>query len=235
MGKAQKLKEQRRLERQRQSARAARRAHYYRWGTGLSIYALLSAFILPGLYDKYGGDFLRQAPFYWSSQPNAATVSPGLPNPQSSTDPKGTIMNNEKPVMVIETDKGTITVELNRSAAPKTVEHITDLVAKGFYDGIVFHRVVPGFVVQGGDPTGSGSGGSGTNIAFEANDLKHDKGVIAMARSQSKDSADSQFYITLEAQPSLDGEYVVFGKVIDGMEVVEKIAQGDKMTKVTLR
>lgn len=137
--------------------------------------------------------------------------------------------------VTMQTDKGTVQLDLYPDKAPKTVAQITTLIKRGFYNGLTFHRVVPGFVVQGGDPTGTGSGNSDLpNIPFEPNDLKHEKGVLAMARSQSKDSANSQFYITLDAQPSLDGEYVVFGKVTSGMDVVEKIAQGDKMTAVTL-
>ena len=143
-------------------------------------------------------------------------------------------MNQATKKVTITTDKGPIALELYPDKAPKTVEQITGLVSKGFYNGLTFHRVVPGFVVQGGDPKGDGTGGSGTNIPFEENDLKHDKGVLSMARSQDKNSADSQFYITLAPQPMLDGEYVVFGKVTSGMEVVEQIQQGDKMNTVTL-
>lgn len=149
---------------------------------------------------------------------------------------KGGTVNDTGQVqtMTIETEKGTIQLELYPGKAPKTVTHLKELAGKGFYNGLTFHRVVPDFVIQGGDPKGDGTGGSGQTIPFEQNDLKHDKGVIAMARSQSKDSADSQFYITLAAQPSLDGQYVVFGKVTSGMDVVEKIQVGDKMTKVTI-
>src|SRR5205085_925344 len=105
----------------------------------------------------------------------------------------------EKKMVTIETDKGKITVELNAAEAPKTVARFTELINQGFYNGLTFHRVEPGFVVQGGDPKGDGTGGSGQKIPFEQNSLKHEKGVIAMARSQDKNSADSQFYITLAA------------------------------------
>jgi cyclophilin family peptidyl-prolyl cis-trans isomerase len=152
----------------------------------------------------------------------------------NSTNQQETKMSEVQHV-TMETNKGTIKLELYPDKAPKTVKQITTLIGEGFYNGITFHRVVPGFVVQGGDPTGTGTSGSKLgNIPFEENDLKHEKGVIAMARSMDRDSANSQFYITLDAQPSLDGDYVVFGKVTSGMDVVEQIVQGDKMTKVTL-
>jgi cyclophilin family peptidyl-prolyl cis-trans isomerase len=168
----------------------------------------------------------------------AAVAIPALTSDSTktttTTNQQETTMNEVQHV-TMQTTKGTITLDLYPDKAPKTVKQITTLIGKGFYDGITFHRVVPGFVVQGGDPTGTGTSGSDLpNIPFEENDLKHDKGVIAMARSMDKNSANSQFYITLEAQPSLDGDYVVFGKVTSGMDVVSQIAQGDKMTKVTL-
>jgi cyclophilin family peptidyl-prolyl cis-trans isomerase len=149
-------------------------------------------------------------------------------------------------VMQIETTMGKIKVQLFPDKAPKTVEHIEALVNKGFYNGIIFHRVINGFMIQGGDPSGTGTSGSGQTIPDEfANGLKHEKGVIAMANTGRPNSQDSQFYITLAPQPSLDGKYTVFGKVIEGMDVVEKIGQTKtdsrdkpvtevKMTKVTM-
>jgi peptidyl-prolyl cis-trans isomerase B (cyclophilin B) len=118
--------------------------------------------------------------------------------------------------------------------APKTVENFVTLAKKGFYNGLTFHRVVPGFVVQGGCPKGNGTGGPGYTIAAEFNQNKHVRGSLAMARSQDPDSAGSQFYITYGAQPHLDNNYTVFGKVTSGMEHVDRIKQGDRMKSVTI-
>ena len=135
----------------------------------------------------------------------------------------------------IETDKGTIKAELYTDKAPITTKNFIDLANSGFYDGLIFHRVEPGFVVQGGDPKGDGTGGSGKTIPLEISpELKHVKGALAMARSQNPDSASSQFYITLAETPFLDKNYAVFGKVVQGMDVVEKIKIGDKMNKVSI-
>ena len=108
------------------------------------------------------------------------------------------------------------------------------LAKKGFYDGLVFHRVEPGFVVQGGDPKGDGTGGPGYKVKAEFNKQKHVRGVVAMARSNDPDSAGSQFYITLAPANFLDGKYTVFGKVTSGMDVVDKIKVGDKMKSVKI-
>ncbi len=118
--------------------------------------------------------------------------------------------------------------------APKTVENFVTLAKKGFYNGLTFHRVVPGFVAQGGCPKGNGTGGPGYTIPAEFNGNKHVRGSLAMARSQHPDSAGSQFYITYGAQPHLDDNYTVFGKVTNGMEHVDRIRQGDRMTSVTI-
>ena len=134
---------------------------------------------------------------------------------------------------VIETGKGTIKAELYTQKAPITTKNFIDLANAGFYNGLTFHRVEKGFVVQGGDPKGDGTGGSGKNIPLEINqDLKHVKGALAMARSQDPNSASSQFYITLAPAPFLDGNYAVFGAVVSGMEIAEKLQVGDKMEKV---
>lgn len=134
---------------------------------------------------------------------------------------------------VIETDKGIIKAELYADKAPITTKNFIDLANSGFYNGLTFHRVEPGFVVQGGDPKGDGTGGSAKSIPLEINtDLKHVKGALGMARTNDPNSATSQFYITLAPTPFLDGNYAVFGKVVQGMEVAEKIKAGDKMNKV---
>jgi len=138
------------------------------------------------------------------------------------------------PVAVIETNKGRIVCEFYPQDAPKTVENFIALANKQFYDGLKFHRVVPGFVIQGGDPKGDGTGGPGYQVKAEFNSRKHLVGTVAMARAAHPDSAGSQFYICLGAQPSLDGKYTVFGQVIEGLDVVRQIAVGDVMKTVRI-
>ncbi len=136
-------------------------------------------------------------------------------------------------------DSGDIILELKPEVAPLTVKNFQDLVAKGFYDGLIFHRIVPGFVLQGGDPQGNGMGGPGYTIKGEFsangvdNPLLHTKGVLSMARSQDYDSAGSQFFIMLEDAPHLDNAYAAFGEVIEGMEVAEKIEDDYVANKLT--
>jgi peptidyl-prolyl cis-trans isomerase B (cyclophilin B) len=136
---------------------------------------------------------------------------------------------------VITLEKGgEIRMEFYPEDAPKTVENFVTLAKKGFYDGLKFHRVVPDFVVQGGCPKGDGTGGPGYQIKAEFNKQKHLRGTVAMARSQAPDSAGSQFYICYGATPHLDSQYTVFGKVVAGMELVDRIKQGDRMTSVAI-
>ena len=136
---------------------------------------------------------------------------------------------------VIALEKGgEIRIEFFPEDAPKTVENFVTLAKKGFYNGLNFHRVVPDFVVQGGCPKGNGTGGPGYTIKAEFNKQKHVRGTVAMARSQHPDSAGSQFYICYGNTPHLDNQYTVFGKVVSGMELVDRIKQGDKMTSVTI-
>ena len=136
---------------------------------------------------------------------------------------------------VITLDNGNaIRIQFFPEDAPKTVENFVTLAKKGFYNGLTFHRVVPDFVVQGGCPQGTGTGGPGYQIKAEFNKQKHVRGSVAMARSQHPDSAGSQFYITYGATPHLDGNYTVFGKVVSGMEHVDRIKQGDKMKTVAI-
>ena len=130
--------------------------------------------------------------------------------------------------------KGVIRIEFYPEDAPKTVENFVTLATKGFYNGLKFHRVVADFVVQGGDPKGDGTGGPGYTIKAEFNKQKHVRGSVAMARSQHPDSAGCQFYITYGATPHLDGSYTVFGRVVSGMEHVDRIKQGDRMTTVAI-
>ncbi|MGM1048220.1 MAG: peptidylprolyl isomerase [Bacillota bacterium] len=135
------------------------------------------------------------------------------------------------PVVTIEMDSGKkITLELYPEVAPNTVNNFISLVKKGFYDGTGFHRVIPGFMIQGGDPDGTGMGGPDYSIAGEfnangfQNDLEHTRGVLSMARAQDPDSAGSQFFIMHADSPDLDAQYAAFGKVTEGMEVVDEIA-----------
>lgn len=136
------------------------------------------------------------------------------------------------PIVTFEMENGDIMkAELYPEVAPKTVQNFVDLVQKGFYDGLIFHRVIRGFMIQGGCPEGTGMGGPGHTIKGEfsqngfQNDLKHEPGVLSMARAMHPDSAGSQFFIMHETSPHLDGAYAAFGKVIEGMDVVNKIAE----------
>ena len=135
------------------------------------------------------------------------------------------------PIVTIEMENGdVIKAELYPEVAPNTVNNFISLINKGFYDGVIFHRVIPGFMIQGGDPQGTGTGGPGYSIRGEftsnrfLNELKHTRGVLSMARTMDPNSAGSQFFIMHEDAPHLDGEYAAFGKVIEGMEAVDKIA-----------
>jgi cyclophilin family peptidyl-prolyl cis-trans isomerase len=140
-----------------------------------------------------------------------------------------------KQTAVITLDKGKqVRIEFFPEDAPKTVENFVTLAKKGFYNGLSFHRVVADFVVQGGCPKGDGTGGPGYQVKAEFNRQKHLRGTVAMARSQHPDSAGSQFYITYGATPHLDNNYTVFGKVVEGMEHVDRIKQGDRMTAVAI-
>ncbi len=137
--------------------------------------------------------------------------------------------------VLIETEKGDIVFKFYPEDAPNTVANFIKLAEKKFYDGLKFHRVVPNFVIQGGDPKGDGTGGPGYTIKAEFNSRSHLTGAVAMARAMDPDSAGSQFYICLARTPHLDGQYTVFGQVTKGMDVVQSIRQGDVMKKVTLR
>jgi peptidyl-prolyl cis-trans isomerase B (cyclophilin B) len=135
----------------------------------------------------------------------------------------------------IETEKGTIQLELYAQHAPKTVNNFIFLAREGFYDGVAFHRVIADFVIQGGDPTGSGRGGPGYTFADETrgNPLKHETGSLSMANA-GPDTNGSQFFIAHSPQPHLDGKHTVFGKVVGGQDVVNAIRQGDRMLRVVI-
>ncbi len=144
---------------------------------------------------------------------------------------------NNNPIITIEMENGEfIEAELYPDIAPNTVNNMISLVKKGFYDGIGFHRIIPGFMIQGGCPEGTGTGGPGYCIKGEftsngwSNDLNHDKGVLSMARTAIPDSAGSQFFIMVARAPHLDGNYAAFGKVTDGMETVDNIVNSKRDT-----
>ena len=158
----------------------------------------------------------------------------------------------QNPIVTIEMENGgVIKAELYPEVAPNTVNNFISLVRKGFYNGLTFHRVIPGFMIQGGCPDGTGMGGPGYSIKGEfagngfPNDLVHDRGVLSMARTMAPDSAGSQFFVMVEKAPHLDGQYAAFGKVIEGMEVADAIVsakrdwndkprQPQRMKKVTV-
>ena len=136
----------------------------------------------------------------------------------------------QNPIVTIEMENGgIIKAELYPEVAPNTVNNFISLINKGFYNGVIFHRVIPGFMIQGGDPKGQGIGGPGYSIKGEftqnrfENNLKHDRGVLSMARTMNPNSAGSQFFIMVEKAPHLDGQYASFGKVIEGMDVADAI------------
>ncbi len=138
------------------------------------------------------------------------------------------------PIVTFETNQGTIKAELFPDVAPNTVNNFISLVKHGFYDGLIFHRVIPGFMIQGGDPQGTGMGGPGYSIKGEFimnnfnNELLHKRGVLSMARSQSPNSAGSQFFIMVDDAPHLNTQYASFGQVIEGMEAVDKIVAAQR-------
>lgn len=141
----------------------------------------------------------------------------------------------ENPIVTITMEnKDIIKLELYPDIAPNTVANFISLIEENYYDGLIFHRVIPGFMIQGGDPDGTGAGGPGYSISGEftangfTNDLKHEKGVISMARTQDPNSAGSQFFIMAEDAPSLDGQYASFGKVIEGQEVVSSVVSVER-------
>ena len=135
--------------------------------------------------------------------------------------------NADENVLLLELKDGVVTIEMKPEVAPNHVKRIKELVNDGFYDGIKFHRVIAGFMAQTGDPLGNGTGGSGQNIKAEFNNERHLRGTLSMARAQDPNSADSQFFICLDDAPHLNGQYTVWGQVIDGMEYVDNIKKGE--------
>lgn len=161
----------------------------------------------------------------------------GASAPGFAADPENTLY--------LDLKDGRVVIELLPNVAPQTVARIKELVRQGFYDGTPIHRVIPGFMAQMGDPTGTGMGGSGQNLPAEFSNVHHGRGAVSMARAQDPNSADSQFFICLGDAGFLDGKYTVFGQVIDGMHFVDRITAGteanngavanpDKIVKVTV-
>ena len=165
-----------------------------------------------------------------NTAPVVATPIPSIKASELSTNDKG--LSDMKAVM--KTVHGNIVFKFYPQKAPNTVTRIIQLIQTSFYDGVTFHRVEPNYVVQTGDPTGTGRGGSGYKLNAEFNDIPHTKGVVAMARAMDPDSADSQFYFALGTLSNLDGKYTVFGKVVEGEELLNQIVVGDKILSLTL-
>lgn len=180
------------------------------------------------------GLFLISSSFSATKKVNKSeSVAKTSINKSQSTKDKGTKMQTAN--ARIKTTSGDIVFTFFPDVAPKTTARIQELIKQGFYNGLTFHRVVPGFVIQGGDPTGTGGGGSGQKLPAEfSKTIKHERGSLAMARTSDPNSADSQFYIAMGPFPHLDGQYTIFGKVTEGLDIVEKVKQGDKMIEVKL-
>ncbi len=180
-----------------------------------------------------------------ASSAQTATAKPAPAKTPAAAAKPGQTSPGAGPVIVVETEKGTFEFETYPNEAPKTVAHILDLVNKRFYNGQRVHRVVPGFVIQMGDPAtrdmtkqaawGSGGSGKPIGVAEISKTRTHVRGAVAMAHAGDAAKADSQFYVTLAAVPRLDPDYTVFGKIISGMDVVLKIAQTDRIVRVTVR
>ncbi len=181
----------------------------------------LVVYIIAGVFVLLGAFLIYNSFFKSSAKPKVT---------QWDTAPEMQIDVNKRYLATLDTDKGKIVIELLPKVAPITVNSFVFLVRQGYYDGVTFHRVLPGFVAQGGDPTGSGSGGPGYSIPNEDSDLRFDAaGVVAMANS-GRDQNGSQFFITYAPLPSLDGGYTIFGRVAEGLEVALAITPRDPAT-----
>lgn len=188
---------------------------------------LLSAVMLAGCGSAPAGG--TSAPAERTSVP--AGESSATENPSASAAGQDNLLTGKHHVEITIKDKGIISVELDADVAPITVTNFVKLAEEGFYDGLTFHRIINGFMMQGGDPKGDGTGGSDETIKGEfsgngvANSISHTRGTISMARSQMADSASSQFFIMHADNPGLDGDYAAFGQVTEGMEIVDDICE----------
>ena len=172
--------------------------------------------------------------------PEPTELQSGIDFTQEGNELRMSGYDTKNPVVAMKIKNyGAIVIELYPSVAPNTVSNFISLVLSGFYDNNTFHRLIPGFVLQGGDPTGKGNGGPGYSIKGEftengfTNDLKHTKGVVSMARASAPDTAGSQFFIMLGTSATLDGKYAAFGEVIDGMDIIEAIEQNEVVADKT--
>jgi len=194
------------------------------------IFATLIQLAIIGIYLHFFSSPRTEGPSRGGSPSEVSGLRPEWERALGEADGQG--MSRLR--VTIQTTRGKIRFRLYPLDAPRTAKRVATLVSEGFYNGLLFHRVEPGFVIQGGDPTGTGSGGSGQTLAAEFNSRKHVLGAVAMARGEAPDSADSQFYISLGNHPQLDGRYTVFGQVVEGAEVLTQIQAGDRMTALTL-
>ncbi len=137
------------------------------------------------------------------------------------------VSQDSENTLLLETAHGIVTIKCLPDVAPNHVARVKELTRSGFYDGIVFHRVIDGFMAQTGDPTGTGTGGSGQNLSAEFNATTHVRGTCSMARAQNPDSADSQFFICFDEAPWLDGQYSAWGQVVGGMDAIDSVAKGE--------
>lgn len=201
---------------------------------------VLTAFVLSGCGSVPSSSGSASDAAKSSSPTSQLATTPATP-PTTAGPHTSTVKVKGDETWVITTDKGVIEIAFYADKAPNTVASMIELTDQGYFNGIKFHRVEPGFVVQGGDPlskTGSssvGTGGPGWTMKAEFNDIRHVEGTVAMARTSPPDSAGSQFYIALGPLPQLDGQYTVFGHVTRGMDVVRQIQVGDVMRSVTVR
>ena len=156
-------------------------------------------------------------------------LSLGLAQGAAADDDDDVEISDPENTLVMELETGRALIEMRPDLAPNHVRRIKELVRQGFYDGLTFHRVIPGFMAQGGDPTGDGSGGSGQTLEAEFSDIPHRRGTVSMARTDDPNSADSQFFVVIgEEVPELDGKYTVWGQVIHGMKSVMRIRKGSR-------
>lgn len=198
--------------------------------------ALTAVLMLAGCVSQADYDALRNDNEYLSDK--VASLEAQVASLSSTPIQEGemNLLSGKHHVEIVIKDKGTIAVELDADTAPITVTNFIDLCNEGFYDGLTFHRIIDGFMMQGGDPEGTGMGGSDRNIKGEfaangiENDISHVRGAISMARSQAPDSASSQFFIVHEDSTFLDGNYAAFGMVTSGMEIVDDICKNTPVT-----
>lgn len=201
----------------------------------IMLLAVLAAAALAGCSGKADAASETKASAAVESTEAAGTENETETEKDTDTDGEGTAAV-KRHVNINVKDYGTISVELDPTYAPITVENFISLAESGFYDGLTFHRIIDGFMIQGGDPLGTGMGGAENTIKGEfsnngvENPMSHERGVISMARSQDKDSASSQFFIMHQDSPHLDGDYAAFGHVTDGMDIVDKICEDTKVT-----